>query len=105
LEIEASGGRLRIVREGRARKLLPDVEQVAFNGRLGVERGQRVLYLTERAVFELQLEGLLLREVAPGIDVARDIVAMLPPGVGVSPEPAKMDPRIFETGAFEASVA
>ena len=105
LEIEASGGRLRIVREGRTRKLLPRVEQVAFNGKVGVERGQRALYVTERAVFELQREGLLLREVAPGIDIARDVVAMLPPGIVVPAQPAEMDARIFETDAFEANVA
>jgi len=104
LEIEASGGCLRIVHEGRARKLLPAVEQIAFNGKLGIDRDQHVLYVTERALFELQREGLVLREIAPGIDIAHDVVAMLPPGVIVPAEPAKMDARIFDAGVFEASV-
>ena len=104
LDIEVSEGRLRIVHEGRARKLLPSVEQVAFNGRLAMQRGQRAVYVTERAVFELQREGLILREVAPGVDVARDVLALLPPGVSVPAEPAKMDARIFAAGAFEVAV-
>jgi propionate CoA-transferase len=100
LQIEAADGQLRIVHEGRARKLLPSVEQVAFNGRLGSERGQRVLYITERAVFELSQNGLTLREVAPGIDVERDVLALLPAGVRVPAEPARMDAAIFSVDAF-----
>jgi propionate CoA-transferase len=100
LQIEAADGELRIVREGRARKLLPSVEQVAFNGRLGHARGQRALYITERAVFELTRTGLTLREVAPGIDVERDVLALLPAGVSVPGEPAGMDPAIFSAGPF-----
>lgn len=96
LQVEASQGRLRIVQEGRARKLVTQVEQVAFNGPQAAQRGQRVLYVTERAVLELAGERLALREVAPGIDVERDVLALLPPGVAVPGDIAPMDPRIFD---------
>ena len=75
LEIEARDGRLRIVQEGRARKFRASVEQITFAGRRAAALGQTVLYVTERCVFELTKNGLRLAEVAPGIDVERDILA------------------------------
>ena len=77
LEIEAADGRLRIVQEGRARKFRAAVEQVTFAGRRAAALGQRVLYVTERCVFELTANGLRLAEVAPGIDIERDILAQM----------------------------
>ena len=75
LEIEARGGRLRIVQEGRARKFCGQVEQITFAGRRAAALGQSVLYVTERCVFELTAQGLRLAEVAPGIQIERDILA------------------------------
>jgi propionate CoA-transferase len=66
---------LRIVQEGRALKFDEHVEQITFSGRLAAEKGKPVLYVTERCVFQLRREGLELVEVAPGIDVERDIVS------------------------------
>ncbi len=97
LRVEAAEGRLRIAQEGRVRKLLPRVDQVAFNGELGIRRGQRVRYITERAVFELQPDGLVLQETAPGVDVQRDVLDLLPPGVTVADELCLMDAGIFRT--------
>src|SRR5206468_30975 len=73
LQVEIGGGRLEIKREGAAPKFVAAVEQRSFSGRYALQRGQPVLYVTERAVFALREEGLELIEIAPGIDPQRDI--------------------------------
>jgi propionate CoA-transferase len=77
LRIETGDGSLRIAREGRSRKFVTAVEEVTFNGGLAAAAGQRVLYITERCVFQLTPAGLALVEVAPGIDPERDILALM----------------------------
>lgn len=75
LKIQADNGRLRIIQEGRSKKFLNNVEQITFSGQYAAKIGQPVLYVTERAVFKLTRDGLALTEVAPGVDVQRDILA------------------------------
>jgi propionate CoA-transferase len=87
-------GKLRIVKEGRARKFVKAVEQVTFNGAYAAENDQPVLYVTERCVFRRTKEGMELAEVAPGIDIARDIAAHMD-FKPIVRKPAVMDPRIF----------
>ena len=58
-------------------KFVPEVREISFNGRLARERGQQVRYITERAVFALEEDGLVLIEVAPGIDVERDVLGQM----------------------------
>ncbi len=77
LKIAVEGGRLRIVNEGSVSKFVDEVEHRTFSGIYAARRGQPVLYVTERCVFELTREGLELIEVAPGIDVERDILARM----------------------------
>lgn len=77
LRIQTGDGSLGIVQEGRSRKFVTAVEEVTFNGALAAAAGQRVLYITERCVFQLTPEGLALVEVAPGIDPERDILALM----------------------------
>ena len=77
LKVAFDDGKLRIVQEGKSRKLLQRVEQISFSGRYAVQTGQPVLYITERAVFRLTADGLQLIEVAPGIDVQRDVLAQM----------------------------
>ncbi|MBL8851759.1 MAG: acyl CoA:acetate/3-ketoacid CoA transferase [Planctomycetaceae bacterium] len=77
LEVSVAGGRLQIDREGSERKFVEQVEQVTFSGRRARESGCDVLYVTERAVFRLNSDGLELIEVAPGIDVQRDVLPQL----------------------------
>ena len=67
-------GMLKIDREGRVPKFLPSVEQITFSGPHAIDRRQEVLYVTERAVFRLTHRGVELIEVAPGIDIDRDII-------------------------------
>ena len=75
LEVEVKDGKLRILREGRSRKFVKRVEQITFNGAYAAEKGQPVLYVTERCVFRRGPEGMELAEIAPGIDLERDILA------------------------------
>lgn len=78
LNVDIDDGRLKILREGRHTKFLPDVDQITFSAERARMRGQRVLYVTERAVLGLCDDGLQLLEVAPGIDIERDIRRLLP---------------------------
>lgn len=94
LEVAVEHGKLRIVKEGRARKFVNQVEQVTFSGQYAAERAQPVLYVTERCVFQLTDHGLELIEVAPGIDIERDIL----PHMAFKPhihQPVTMNPAIF----------
>jgi propionate CoA-transferase len=95
LRCEVGGGRLRIVQEGAVRKLVAAVDQISFSGAYARRSGQPVLYVTERAVFELTAEGLALREIAPGIDLERDVLAQMEFRPIIAGKPALMDPAIF----------
>ena len=77
LEVASDGKTLRIVREGQHAKFVKQVQQVCFHGPSALANGQQVLYVTERAVFELSRAGLVLREVAPGIDVAKHVLPLM----------------------------
>lgn len=94
LQIEVRNGQMRIAREGQQRKFLRAVEQITFNGRFAAASDQSILYVTERCVFDLTAEGLRLIEIAPGIDLERDILDQMEvrPQIGAL---RPMDPRIF----------
>jgi propionate CoA-transferase len=95
LELGIEDGRLHIRADGKVRKFVADVEHVTFSGAYAVARGQPVLYVTERCVFKLGPQGLELTEVAPGIDIERDILARMDFKPVILREPALMDARIF----------
>jgi propionate CoA-transferase len=95
LKVSAEHGTLRIDSEGRARKFICAVEQMTFSGGFASQRHQPVLYITERCVFELTPEGMMLTEAAPGIDLERDILAQMDFVPIISPNLKTMDPRIF----------
>lgn len=76
-ETAVEGGRVVVRRPGRLRKLVREVAQITFSGAQARLRGQKVLYVTERATFRLAPDGVELIEVAPGIDVARDVLAQM----------------------------
>jgi len=94
LETEVKDGKLRIVKEGRAKKFVKKVEQITFNGAYAAENDQPVLYATERCVFRRTKAGMELIEVAPGIDIERDILAHMDFRPIVK-NPAMMEARIF----------
>jgi propionate CoA-transferase len=93
-EVAIEGGGLRIVREGTIGKFADRVAQVTFSGPRAAGEGRDVLYVTERCVFRLAPEGLVLSEVAPGVDVERDILRHLPFRPAVD-GPAPMESALF----------
>jgi propionate CoA-transferase len=99
LTVQVTNGRLTITQEGKARKFVAAVEHRTFSGSYAMKRGCPVLYVTERCVFRLSQEGMELIEVAPGIDVARDILAHMD-FVPIVRDPALMDARIFRPEAM-----
>jgi propionate CoA-transferase len=101
LRIALSDGKLVIAEEAKARKFVEAVEQVTFSGAYAAARGQSVLYVTERCVFALTPDGLELTEVAPGIDIERDILALMDFKPVIPRDPIAMDPRIFREGAMD----
>jgi propionate CoA-transferase len=71
-------GAIEIKKEGKHRKFVDKVSQITFSGAEAAKRGQEVVYVTERCVFQLRPGGLELTEVAPGIDVKKNILDILP---------------------------
>ncbi|UCF97537.1 MAG: hypothetical protein JSV89_20545 [Spirochaetaceae bacterium] len=86
---------LRVLAEGRVPKFIAEVEQVTFSGPYALKKGQEVLYITERAVFRLTPEGPELVEVAPGIDVERDIRKQMRFPLRVAKKLVVMDAGVF----------
>ena len=95
LEVAVSEGRLRIVKEGATHKFVKDVEHRTFSGEVAFRHGQRVLYITERCVFRLTEKGLELTEIAPGIDLDREILAQMDFAPAISPDLRLMNASIF----------
>ena len=86
---------LRIVSEGRTKKLVDKVQQITFSGSFATKAGQNVLYITERAVFRLEDGGMTLIEIAPGVDLQRDVLDQMGFTPRISEELKEMDSRIF----------
>ncbi|MGI9666926.1 MAG: acyl CoA:acetate/3-ketoacid CoA transferase [Acidimicrobiia bacterium] len=99
LDVTVAKGSLSIVAEGRFPKFVDAVAQVTFSGAMAIERGQEILYVTERCVFTLDERGLVLTEVAPGIDVDADVLSLLPFAPAVD-QLSVMPPELFTSGRF-----
>jgi propionate CoA-transferase len=95
LKVAIENGRLNILQEGRARKFVNRIEQTTFSGPYAASTGQNVLYVTERCVFQLTAQGLELIEVAPGVDIEKDILAQMDFKPIIN-NPQTMDLRIFQ---------
>ncbi len=95
LKTEVGNGRIQILQEGRQQKFVQAVEQVTFSGDYARTHGQRVLYVTERAVFEMRSDGLTLTEIAPSLDVERDVLAHMQFRPNIAPYLHRMDERFF----------
>lgn len=95
LKLALEGEEIHIVNEGRTRKFVSEVEDVTLSGRRALQQGQNVLYVTERCVLSLKREGLIVIEIAPGIDLERDILTQADFRPHVSPDLRLMDRRLF----------
>jgi len=89
-------GKLRIIKEGKARKFTRAVEHVTFSGRRARANQQDVTYVTERCVIKLEPVGLTVIEIAPGVDLQRDVLAQADLELRVSPNLKTMDARLFK---------
>lgn len=94
-KLTAGQGRLTILAEGRVRKFIGRAEQITFSGLVGRDRGQRVTYVTERCVIDLQADGLVVREIAPGIDLRRDVLDQSGVPLRVAADLRLMDAALF----------
>ncbi|MEE1242798.1 acyl CoA:acetate/3-ketoacid CoA transferase [Frisingicoccus sp.] len=100
LDVRVKDGKLEICQEGKSHKFLKDVEQITFSGNYAKRMNKDVLYITERAVFKLTQDGLVLIEVAPGIDIERDIMAHMDFRPLVSKDLKVMDSCVFAEGTM-----
>lgn len=98
LEIAVENGKLKIVKEGEVKKFVKKVDQITFGSKYAKMTGQNVRYITERCVFELSEDGLVLTEVADGIDIKKDILDQMEFTPIMAKEIKLMDPKIFAEG-------
>jgi propionate CoA-transferase len=96
LDVGWENGQTVIRKEGKHKKFVRKLEQICYNAAMGRERGQTTYFVTERAVFKVGAQGLELIEVAPGVDVERDVVANMEFRPAISPKLKVMDARIFQ---------
>lgn len=94
-QLEVGDGKLKILKEGKTRKFVTQGEHITFSGVVGRQRGQHVTYVTERCVLSLEHDGLMVTEIAPGIDLQRDVLDQSEITLKVSPFLREMDPAIF----------
>ena len=95
LQCTVGNGQIQVVQEGSITKLVEQVGQITFSGRYAQQLAQSILFVTERAVFELTSEGVKLKEVAPGIDLERDILDQMEFQPIVGEDVTTMDPTLF----------
>ena len=95
LQVDIKDSQLKIISEGQVKKLVPKVEHITFSGEYAREKGQKVVYVTERAVFAIQSAGLTLIEIAPGVDLDKDVVGQMGFSPRIAADLKRMDARIF----------
>ena len=95
LKTEVGEGSLRITQEGRVTKFVESLPEITFSGKVALERGLDVRYITERAVFTLKEDGLHLIEVAPGVDIERDVCSKMAFRPIIDENLKTMDPCLF----------
>jgi propionate CoA-transferase len=95
IDLGLDDGRLAIRKEGRTAKFVPEVEHVTFSGRRARAQGQDVTFVTERCVMRLLPEGIVVTEIAPGVDLERDVLAQIGFPIEISADLRLMDARLF----------
>lgn len=101
LDCSFEGDKLHINKEGSLIKFVNKIQQISYNGEIARKKKQKMHYVTERAVFELRAEGLVLTEIAPGIDLQQQILDLMEFKPIISSDLKEMNPSIFrENGSF-----
>ena len=95
LKENIGNGKLEIVEEGKIKKFKQEVEQITFAAEYAAEIGQKVLYVTERAVFELRNGVFTLTEIAPGVDLEKDVLGQMEFRPAIAEDLKLMDARLF----------
>ena len=98
-KVAIGDGRLQVLADSAIRRFVGRLQQRTFSGAYARSRGQQVHYVTERAVFRLTDDGLLLTEIAPGVDLDRDVLAHMDFAPAIAPDLREMDSRIFSRRA------
>ena len=88
-------GRLVIDKEGHTAKIVPAVDHVSFSGKRALAQGQNAKYITERCVIELRKDGLTVTELAPGLDLDRDVLSQSATPLKVAPDLREMEAALF----------
>ena len=94
-KLEVHDGTVRIAKEGKVKKLVEAVEQISFSGPRAVDQGQEIVYVTERCVMRLEKDGVTVTELAPGVDLERDVLAQAEFPLRVAKHVREMDPALF----------
>ena len=94
-DIRVQDGKISIARDGETTKFVKEVYKIFFRGEVGIKEKKDVTFVTERAVFKLGSHGIVLTEIAPGVDMDRDILERMEFKPKMSSEPQAMDPAIF----------
>ena len=97
-ECSVDNGGIIIKKDGSIAKFVDKVDQITFNGKLSREKGQEVVICTERAVFRLVKDGVMLTEIAPGINLEKDILGKMGFRPIISDDLKMMDKRVFIPG-------
>jgi len=105
LSLRTGDGMMMVEQEGRFPKFVSDVEHVTFSGARGRAQGQDVTYVTERCVIKLLPDGLTVVEIAPGIDLQRDVLSQARFPLKVAPDLRRMDERLFRAGPMKLELA
>ncbi|CCE97948.1 similar to propionate CoA-transferase [Sinorhizobium fredii HH103] len=103
-KLAVADGRLVIEKEGKLKKLVNQVEHVTFSGRRAIEQGQDITYVTERCVMKLTPEGIVLTEIAPGVDLQTHILDQSEFPLIVSNEIKVMDAALFHEAPLELTL-
>lgn len=95
-KLAIADGKLTIDREGDAKKFVGSVDQVSFSAKVALDLGKKILYVTERAVFELVQEGLKLIEIAPGVDLQKDVLDQMEFTPLIADDLKEMPAKLFQ---------
>ena len=98
LKASVANGKLNIEQEGKIPKLVDKAAQITYNGRIAADEGREAVYITERAVLKLTNGGVMLTEIAPGVDLEKDVLANMGFRPLIADNLKVMDARIFTPG-------